>query len=158
MRAPILLIMLMLASLASVSAPVAAQEREVPYWASIRAEVVNMRKGPSTAYPIKWVYRRPGLPVKVVRVMQGWRLVLEPDGTQGWIVGRLLTLERSAFVTGEEPAAMHAAPDPDAAISWRAEPGVVGKLGACENGWCELNVGGRRGWIEGSRIWGSGEP
>jgi SH3-like domain-containing protein len=37
-----------------------------------------MRVGPSEAYPIEWVYRRQGLPVKVVRVMQGWRLVEGP--------------------------------------------------------------------------------
>src|SRR3546814_9173992 len=60
-----------------------AQSREVPYWASLRAEVVNMRVGPSQDYRIEWVYRRQGLPVKVVRVVEGWRLVSDPDGEQG---------------------------------------------------------------------------
>ena len=56
-----------------VAMPAAAQERETPYWASIRAEVLNMRVGPSENYPIDWVYKRKGLPLKVVRIMQGWR-------------------------------------------------------------------------------------
>ena len=137
---------------------VAAQEREVPYWASIRADTVNMRVGPGTDFPIDWIYRRPGLPVKVVRVMQGWRLVRDPDGTQGWIVGRLLTRERGALVMGEGLAPMRAKPSDEAELLWNAEPGVVGTLGECENGWCEFNVGGRRGWIEAGRIWGDGEP
>jgi SH3-like domain-containing protein len=37
----------------------------VPYWAALRAGEVNMRVGPSEDFPIEWVYRRQGLPVKV---------------------------------------------------------------------------------------------
>ena len=90
--------------------PAAAQDREVPYWATLRAEHVNMRVGPSEAYPIEWVYRREGLPVKVVRVMQGWRLVEDPDGERGWIVARLLDPDRGAIVVGEGLAEIRAAP------------------------------------------------
>ena len=143
---------------AVIPGALAAQEREVPYWASIRADKVNMRVGPGTAFPIDWVYRRPGLPLKVVRVMQGWRLVRDPDGTQGWIVGRLLTRERGALVTGEGTAQMRAEPSAEAELLWNVEPGVVGTLGECENGWCEFDVSGRSGWIEAARIWGDGEP
>lgn len=138
--------------------PAAAQDREVPYWASLRADEVNMRVGPSESYPIDWVYQRAGLPVKVVRLMQGWRLVVDPDGTQGWIVARLLSPERTALVVGEGLAAMRAEPSAAAPLRWNAEPGVVGKLGDCESGWCEFDVNGRAGWIEAERIWGDGDP
>jgi SH3-like domain-containing protein len=138
--------------------PAAAQGREVPYWATLRAEEVNMRVGPSEAYPIEWVYHRQGLPVKVVRVMQGWRLVEDPDGERGWIVARLLDPDRGAIVIGEGPAEMRAAPEAGAPVRWRAEPGVVGELGKCDDGWCELDVGGREGWIRAERLWGAGEP
>ena len=46
-----------------LAAPAGAQEREVPYWASLRVDEVNMRVGPSEDFPISWVYRREGLPV-----------------------------------------------------------------------------------------------
>lgn len=143
---------------AALPGALAAQERDVPYWASIRVEPVNMRVGPGAAFPIDWTYRRAGLPVKVVRVMQGWRLVRDPEGTQGWIVGRLLTRERGAIVVGKGLAPMRARPSASAALRWNAEPGVVGSLGECENGWCEFDVNGRSGWIEAARIWGEGEP
>ena len=141
-----------------LSSPLRAQEREVPYWATIREAEVNMRKGPSVNYPVDWIYKRPGLPVKVVRVMQGWRLVRDPEGTQGWIVGRLLTLERGAIVIGDGLAAIREEPIAEARLLWNAEPGVVGQLGDCQDGWCEFDVAGRIGWIEGRRIWGEGEP
>jgi SH3-like domain-containing protein len=138
--------------------PASAQDREVPYWAALRVDEVNMRVGPSEDFPVEWVYRRQGLPVKVVRVMQGWRLVQDPAGDQGWIVARLLTPDRSAIVTGEKLAEMRAAADPGARVLWRAEPGVVGALGDCDAGWCELTVGARKGWIRAERMWGAGEP
>ena len=144
--------------LVAIAAPAAAQDREVPYWATLRAEEVNMRVGPSEAYPIEWVYRRAGLPVKVVRVMQGWRLVEDPDGERGWIVARLLDPDRGAIVVGEGLAEMRASPEADAAVRWRAEPGVVGGLGSCTEGWCPFDVGGRAGWVRAERLWGAGEP
>ncbi|MFZ9396097.1 MAG: SH3 domain-containing protein [Erythrobacter sp.] len=138
--------------------PVAAQEREVPYWASMRAPEVNMRVGPSQDYPIEWVYKRQGLPVKVLRVREGWRLISDPDGTQGWVVARLLNPERGALVIGEGLAAIRAEPSDTAQLKWNAQPGVVGKLGRCEAGWCKFDVGGRSGWIRENRLWGVGEP
>ena len=141
-----------------LAVPASAQDREVPYWATLRAEEVNMRVGPSAAYPIDWVYRRPGLPVKVLRVNQGWRLVEDPDGERGWIVARLLDPDRGAIVLGDTLAEMRAAPEAGAKVLWRAEPGVVGALGDCEADWCELDVAGREGWVRAERLWGAGEP
>lgn len=142
----------------ALAAPAAAQEREVPYWASLRASEVNMRVGPSEDFPIDWVYRRQGLPVKVLRINQGWRLIEDPDGTQGWVVARLLTPDRGAIVVGDGLAEMREAADAGARVLWRAEPGVVGALGDCGDRWCEFAVGARKGWIRAGRLWGDGEP
>lgn len=144
--------------LCSLSAPVHAQDREVPYWATIRASVLNLRVGPSADYKIDWVYRRPGLPVKVLRLMEGWRLIEDPDGAQGWVVARLLSPERGAIVVGEGLTAMRANGSAEADIKWQVEPGVVGALGDCDEGWCEFAVGKRRGFVLEDRLWGVGEP
>ncbi len=145
---------------ATLLAPVcaAAQDGEVPYWASISAEEANMRVGPGEQFPIDWVYERRGLPVKVIRRLQGWRRVQEPDGTEGWIFSGLLSDRRTAMVTGEEPAAMRETGAEDASLRWKLEPGVIGGLGECADGWCELNVEGHRGWVSQDRLWGAGEP
>jgi len=144
--------------LATAAVPARAQERETPYWASIRATVLNMRVGPSADYKIDWVYRRPGLPVKVVRVMEGWRLIEDPDGARGWVVARLLSPERGAIVIGEGLAELRDGPSHDAMLKWRVEPGVVGALGGCDDGWCELSIDDYQGYIVQNRLWGAGEP
>ncbi len=140
------------------ASPASAQQRDVPYWATIRASEINMRVGPSAEFRIDWVYRRQGLPVKVIRVVEGWRLIRDSDGTQGWVVARLLSPDRGAVVIGTGLAAMRDAPSASGKLKWKAEPGVVGKIGTCDANWCEFDAGGRMAWIEASRIWGSGEP
>lgn len=143
---------------AAVATPAAAQEAKVPYWASIRSDEVNMRVGPAEEYQIRWVYQRAQLPLKVVRLKDGWRLVQDPDGAKGWILSRFLTRQRTAYVQGKQPADMREAGDPGAKLLWRLAPGNVGLLGDCDAGWCQFEMGKRKGFVEQSRLWGAGEP
>jgi SH3-like domain-containing protein len=144
--------------LAMSGVPAVAQDRAVPYWASIRSDEINMRVGPSETYPIEWVYHRPGLPLKVIRIKEGWRLVEDPDGASGWMVARFLSPDRTAMVRGKEVADLRDGPDEAANLLWRVQPGVVGKLVSCADGWCRLDIGGRLGWIRQARLWGAGDP
>jgi SH3-like domain-containing protein len=149
---------LAISSLLCLSGHASAQDREVPYWASLAANEVNMRVGPSERFPIDWVYRRQGLPVKVVRLQQGWRLIEEVDGTRGWVFNQLLSLERHAIVVGEGLAELRSSPGESGELYWNVEPGVIGRLGACDQGWCEFDSDGRAGWMREERLWGPGQP
>ena len=53
----------------------AQAQQKTPYWASIEESEARMRTGPSTEFPVKWVYKRQNLPVKVVAVHSVWRKV-----------------------------------------------------------------------------------
>lgn len=145
---------MILLSLAVVG-PAAAQSDPVklPYWASISVDEARMRKGPSPDVPVIWEYRRKDLPVKVVARFETWRKIEDPDGTQGWMAARLLSRTRTAIVTGEiRPLREEASIS--AAVAYRAEPGVVGRITDCGNGWCLFDVKGRKGWIQTDHIWG----
>lgn len=142
-----------------LTAPLTAQDTQTPYWASIRKdEPINLRVGPGEDYRILWVYKRQHLPMKVLRLKEGWRLVEDPDGARGWVLARFLTRDRGAIVKGKDPAPMREAGDGSAKLLWRLAPGVIGLLGDCKSGWCELSVGPRKGYVEQSRLWGAGEP
>lgn len=148
----------LIAATCGLAAPAAAQDAEVPYWASIRASEVNMRVGPGEDYRINWTYRRPHLPVKVLRMMEGWRLVQDPDGARGWMLARFLTRERGAIVKGKGLAELREAGQDDSRLLWKLEPGVVGKLGDCKAGWCRFEVAGHVGHVREDRVWGAGAP
>ncbi len=139
------------------SGTAAQEERKTPYWASISADEARMRKGPSEAMPVMWEYRRENLPVKVIEVYENWRKIEDPDGAQGWMAARLLSAKRTAMVTGGIRA-MRETPAQSAPPRYRAEPGVVGFITNCADGWCLFDVGGKRGYIEESHIWGAGTP
>ena len=131
-----------------------AQERKVPYWASIATGDALLRTGPERTYPATWRYRRRDLPVQVLQIYGNWRRIREQDGTEGWMLATLLSVQRTAVVVGDGPAPMNSSPSGSAGLSWRAEPGVVGKISKCESGWCLFDVAGKRGYIAVDRIWG----
>lgn len=142
-----------------LAAPALAQDeppaRPVPYWASITAGEARMRTGPGRQFPAIWLYRRAGLPVKVVQVAKGWRRVRDQDGADGWMLVNLLSDRRTAVVTGEVTP-LRASPDAAARVLWQAEPGVVGRISACREGWCRFEVGRRAGYVAVARLWGVG--
>lgn len=135
-----------------------AQDSAVPYWASLSSDEVNLRVGPGSHYRIQWVYRREGLPVRVIRLTEDWRYIEDPDGVRGWVSRSLLTRDRGAIVIGEGLAPIRSEADPSGRLRWQAEPGVSGALGTCRDNWCQIDIGGRSGWIEAARLWGDGEP
>ncbi|MDE2436201.1 MAG: hypothetical protein KGM49_08080 [Sphingomonadales bacterium] len=150
-------LLLVLAPL-GLAAPARAEDPRTPYWASIRAGEVNMRAGPGEDYRIDWVYHRPQLPVRVLRTMEGWRLVEDPDGARGWMLARFLTRQRTAFVKTRDLAEMRDGKAADARLLWHVEPGVVAVLGDCDKGWCAVTIGERAGYIVQTQLWGAGEP
>jgi SH3-like domain-containing protein len=147
------------ALLAAAAPAFAADDEDVPYWASLRAAEVNLRVGPAETYRIAWVYRRPGLPMKVLRRMEGWRLVQDPEGARGWMLARFLSRDRGAIITGKGPAQMRERAGGAGALLWRLEPGISGRLGDCNENWCRFEIdSGHAGQVPQDRLWGAGAP
>jgi SH3-like domain-containing protein len=71
------------AALLLCSTPASAQDREVPYWASLRGGEVRCESVRARNFPIEWIYRRQGLPVKVLRCQRlgGWSRI--PPAREG---------------------------------------------------------------------------
>lgn len=147
-----------LAALLVTTIPAQAKDDSVPYWASIDAAEANLRVGPGDSYRIAWIYRRPHLPVKVLRREGPWRLIEDPAGDRGWMRDLLLSRQRAAIVIGKDLAEMHAEPNAGSHLQWRVEPGVVGLLGECEAGWCQFDAAGHKAFAQEDRLWGSKAP
>ena len=110
--------------------------------------------GPGRNYPNVWLYQRRDLPVRVVKKYENWRLIQDPDGAQGWMLVTMLSDRRTAMVKPGQPRDIRVGPYDDAKVSARAEPGVVGRISKCNDGWCRIEVANRRGYIRVSDIWG----
>ena len=138
----------------TLAAPAAAQDKKPPYWASIASGEAMMRTGPGRNYPGVWLYKRRDLPIRVVKTYPNWRLVEDPEGTQGWMLVSLLSDRRTAIVKPGEPRAIYAKADGASRVRYHAEPNVVGRIEHCSNGWCHIAIGKREGYIKTSDIWG----
>jgi SH3-like domain-containing protein len=138
----------------AATAPASAQERPLPYWASISAGQALMRTGPDRSYPALWLYKRRDLPVRVLQVVGPWRRVQEQDGSSGWMLASLLAARRTAVVTGGLRP-IRAEPGAGASLLWQAEPGVVGRISKCDGQYCRMQIGEKVGFIEQAGIWGT---
>ena len=143
-----------IAAFTAAPSQAADPKQAVPYYASISAARARMRTGPARTYPASWLYQRPDLPVRVVAVFREWRKVEDPDGTQGWMQGNLVSSARTAIVHAAQPVAMRERPETGARMMWHAAPGVVGRISRCGNGWCRFDVKGQAGFVETGELWG----
>jgi SH3-like domain-containing protein len=130
-----------------------AETKAPPHFASLRAEKVNLRSGPSEDFPIQWVFKRRGLPVEILASFDIWRKIHAFDGTEGWVNQQMLTGRRSVLITGATRN-LHHDPDPASGIVAQLEPGVVAAMSHCNPTWCELKAGGYKGWLKRDGLWG----
>ena len=140
-----------------LAAPASSQDKTPPYWASIASGEAMMRTGPGKNYPGTWLYKRRDLPIRVVKLYPNWRLVEDPDGTRGWMLVTLLSDRRTGIVKQGEPRPIYSETSEHSRVKSRAEPGVVGRIEHCKNGWCKFAAGKREGYIRTADIWGVNE-
>lgn len=101
----------------------------IPRFASLRADRVYMRRGPGERYPIDWVYHRRGLPVKIEREFDVWRLVEDSNGQKGWVHRVTLRGNRTFVVLGNEESRVQ---DTKNSFSKHADSHVVGYVSSQE--------------------------
>ena len=94
----------------------------VPRFVSLRSNQVNFRAGPGFQYPVSWMYERDGLPVEIIGEFDVWRQVVAPDGGTGWVHEATIRARRTFYVTATQ-AALHNAPDAEAATIAVSQPG-----------------------------------
>lgn len=127
--------------------------RKLPRYVSLKGAEARARRGPGQDHRVDWVYRRPGLPLRVTAEHENWRRVEDPEGAGGWMHYALLSPSRTAMVIADL-AEWRSAPAPDAPIVARAESGAIARVLECNPDWCRLSGDGVRGWVAKSALWG----
>lgn len=129
----------------------------LPRFVSLKAEKVNVRRGPNSDYPVSWVFQRRGLPVEIIAESENWRRIRDSEGAEGWILQNMLSGKRTAMVAPWRPNEnfpLHAEPGKEGALVARIAAGVVAEIGKCRREWCEVSAGGFDGYIEQANLWG----
>ena len=103
----------------------------VPRFVTLKSDMVNMRVGPGREYPLAWVYKKKGLPVKVIAEFDVWRKVMDHEGVTGWIHGQLVSARRTALIN-EPVSKLLRRPDVTSDVVAVADKGVLMELQYCQ--------------------------
>jgi SH3-like domain-containing protein len=134
---------------------------EMPRYAALRSDTVNMRVGPGTTYPIEWTFQRRDLPVLIIGEFQLWRRIRDPDGAEGWVHSATLVGRRTAIIRppAETPEiGLRHRPEDGAGLAAMLRRGVIARVRSCEaeSPWCEVQAGSHRGYLRRAELWGVG--
>ncbi|PZX12914.1 SH3-like domain-containing protein [Palleronia aestuarii] len=150
---PALVLSMMTAGFAAEATRGAVTNLPLPRFVSVKASEANVRRGPSRAHRIDWVYTRRDLPLRIVAEHGHWRRVEDRDGLGGWVHYSLLSGKRTALVESDQ-IVLRMRPLDTAPENARAGRGVVVRIESCAIDWCHLMAGGYRGWARKDGLWG----
>lgn len=124
----------------------------LPRFASLRFEEVNVRTGPGSRYPIRWVYKRKAMPIEIIEEFGDWRKLKDVEGDEGWSHKSQLTGTRSVII--REDSTLQRYPEADAPALLKAHKGVTARLLECNADWCQMQIQSYKAWLPKKRIWG----
>ncbi len=145
------------ASISGKATSVGPSGLPIPRFVSLKAEKVNVRRGPSSDHPVAWVFQRKGLPVEIVAEFENWRRIRDSDGEEGWILQSMLAGKRTAVVApwrGTQMTTLYSAASAQSAVAANLAAGAMSDVSSCDGKWCEINAGGYDGYVEQNMLWG----
>lgn len=133
----------------------------VPRFLSLKYGETNCRIGPSTAHPIRFVFRREGAPVMVIaESVDHWRKIRDAAGDECW--AHKVTLRAQTHVQARQETALLKKPEKAAQAAAQLGAGVLARIEARKGAWLKVTADRASGWVEATSVWGgaieSGEP
>jgi SH3-like domain-containing protein len=125
---------------------------------SVAGVKVNLRKGPSTQYPIIWELGK-GFPLRVIGSQGNWLKVSDFESDVGWIYKNLVSRKPHLIVKVNKDSKarinIRNGPGTKYEVVGMAEYGVVFETLQRKDSWVKVrHETGLTGWIERSLLWG----
>ena len=118
----------------------------------LKKDKVYVRYGPSFDYPIKYVYKKIYLPVKVIDKKENFRKIIDHKKNGGWIHISLLKKSKSLITTSNK--ILFKRPTKFSKPIAMLDQGRLLIIKKCEKKWCNVKTDEFSGWIEKDNIWG----
>ena len=113
---------------------------------------VNVRYGPSFDYPIKYIYKKINLPVKVIDKKENFRRIIDYKKNGGWIHISQLKQSKS-FITVSNKI-LFKKPTKFSKPLAKIETGRLLMVKKCERNWCLVETKSFKGWVDEENLWG----
>ena len=114
---------------------------------------VNVRYGPSFDHPIKYIYKKIQLPVRLIDKKENFRRIIDHKKNSGWIHISQLRKSKSLITTSTK--ILFKKPTKYSKPLAKLDSGRLLLIKKCEKNWCYVNTDQFSGWIDKNNIWGS---
>ena len=119
---------------------------------SLKKNKVNVRYGPSFNSPVKFIYKKINLPIKLIDKKENWRRIIDLKNNSGWIHQSQLKKVNSIIPLEDKVLFKKASnfSKPMALI----KKGRVLIIQKCEINWCKIKSKKFKGWVKTDNVWG----
>ena len=125
---------------------------EFDYFLMLKNNKVNVRFGPSLKSPIKYMYNKVNLPVKVIDKKENFRRITDHKKNSGWI--HISQLKKSKSLVATSQKILFKKPTKYSKPIAKIEKGRLLIVKKCSDNWCIVKTEKFSGWISKNNIWG----
>jgi len=128
---------------------------EIKYFVMLKNNKVNVRYGPGFDYPIKYIYKKKYLPIKVIDKKENFRRIIDQKNNSGWIHTSQLTKNKSFILLQNK--ILFSKPTRYSRPIAKVSSGRLLLIKKCKLEWCKIKTEIYSGWIKATNIWGTTE-
>ena len=127
--------------------------KENNYYLILKNKKVNVRYGPGFDYPIKFIYKKKNLPLRVIDKKENFRRIIDFKNNSGWIhISQLKSGE--AFILLENQI-LFTKPTKYSKPILKISKGRLLLVKKCKHKWCKIKTEKYTGWLKINNVWGS---
>jgi len=127
--------------------------KENNYYLILKNNKVNVRYGPGFDYPIKYVYKKKYLPIKVIDKKENFRRIIDFKYNSGWI--HTSQLKKGKAIILLENQILFKRPTKYSKPIIKIAKGRLLLVKKCKKIWCRVKTENYIGWLKANNVWGS---
>ena len=123
------------------------------YFLMLKNNKVNVRYEPDLNSPIKYIYNKKNLPIKVIDKKENFRRIIDIKNNSGWIHTSQLRKNKSFILL--ENQILFSKPTKYSKPIVKISAGRLLLVKKCKLKWCRVKTENYTGWLEVKNVWGS---
>ena len=123
------------------------------YYLMLKNNKVNVRYGPGFDYPIKFIYIKKFLPIKVIDKKENFRRIVDIENNSGWIHTSQLRKNKSFILKKNQ--ILFSKPTQYSKPIITIAKGRLLLIKKCKKKWCRVKTEKYIGWLKAENIWGN---
>ena len=123
------------------------------YFLMLKNKKVNVRYEPNLNSPIKYIYNKKNLPIKVIDKKENFRRIIDIKNNSGWIHRSQLRKNKSFILL--ENQILFSKPTKYSKPLAKISSGRLLLVKKCKLKWCRVKTENYTGWIKNEKVWGA---